>query len=228
MASDGRTVFDDISPTAWEHPSDRVALNALRELRGFDTVLRKLVGLLGFEFSNEAVGDAAPEESEQEFQDQLDTLLLDTDDFITQISDDWTNAQADNSLVIPSIPRTPSSPESIAAGRVVYLPPNAKSATCPGEAGLGNGDQTLLVQQGETEPGLFDKWGNPILPRDLTSGIYRGGRRPLDIYRRIHSGIKGTPMTGFRVSAATVPARWAARPAAAMKTPQPRASASLT
>jgi Zn-dependent protease with chaperone function len=43
----GRIRFDDISPTAWEHPSDRVALNALRELRGFDTVLRKLVGLLG-------------------------------------------------------------------------------------------------------------------------------------------------------------------------------------
>jgi hypothetical protein len=25
-------------------------------------------------------------------------------------------------------------------------------------------------------------------------GIYRGGRRPLDIFRRIHQGIAGTPM----------------------------------
>ena len=33
--------------------------------------------------------------------------------------------------------------------------------------------------------------------RDLTSGIYRGGRRPLDLYRRIYSGIKGTPMPPF-------------------------------
>jgi mono/diheme cytochrome c family protein len=33
-----------------------------------------------------------------------------------------------------------------------------------------------------------------IIPRNLRSGIYRGGRRPLDIYYRIHEGIKGVPM----------------------------------
>ncbi len=38
----------------------------------------------------------------------------------------------------------------------------------------------------------------------------------------------GTPMTGFSVSAATVPARCAAMPAAAMNTAQPRSSASFT
>ena len=46
-------------------------------------------------------------------------------------------------------------------------------------------------------PGLFDDWGNSIKPRDLTTGVFRGGRRPIDIYRRIHSGIKGTPMQQF-------------------------------
>ena len=157
----------------------------------------KLVGLLGFDFSIEAVGGDTPEEYEQDFADQLDTLNLDSDDMIGQIADDWTIAQGEDSLVMPSIPRTPSSPASIASGREVYLSANAKCATCHGEAGLGNGEQTLLVQQGQTEPGLFDNWGNEIQPRNLTSGIYRGGRRPLDIYRRIHSGIKGTPMTGF-------------------------------
>jgi hypothetical protein len=33
-----------------------------------------------------------------------------------------------------------------------------------------------------------------IIPRNLRTGIYRGGRRPLDIYYRIHEGIKGVPM----------------------------------
>lgn len=33
-----------------------------------------------------------------------------------------------------------------------------------------------------------------LLPRNLRSGVYRGGRRPLDIYRRIAAGIEGTPM----------------------------------
>ncbi len=33
-----------------------------------------------------------------------------------------------------------------------------------------------------------------IIPRNLRLGIYRGGRRPLDLYRRLHAGINGTPM----------------------------------
>ena len=44
--------------------------------------------------------------------------------------------------------------------------------------------------------GLHDIWGNQLPPRDLHRGIYRGGRRPIDIYRRIVVGIKGTPMPG--------------------------------
>ena len=33
-----------------------------------------------------------------------------------------------------------------------------------------------------------------IQPRNLRHGIYRGGRRPLDLYYRIHAGINGAPM----------------------------------
>ena len=36
----------------------------------------------------------------------------------------------------------------------------------------------------------------PIPPRNLRLGIYRGGRRPLDIYRRLYTGINGAPMPG--------------------------------
>ena len=35
----------DISSRAWEHPADRGALNALRQLRGFDFVIKKLFAL---------------------------------------------------------------------------------------------------------------------------------------------------------------------------------------
>ena len=34
----------DISSRAWEHPADRGALNALRQLRGFVSLLRDLGG----------------------------------------------------------------------------------------------------------------------------------------------------------------------------------------
>ena len=33
-----------------------------------------------------------------------------------------------------------------------------------------------------------------IPPRNLRLGVYRGGRRPLDLYYRIHAGINGAPM----------------------------------
>jgi mono/diheme cytochrome c family protein len=40
----------------------------------------------------------------------------------------------------------------------------------------------------------LDDWGNPIRPNNLNRGIYRGGRRPIDIYWRIAKGINGVKM----------------------------------
>jgi Zn-dependent protease with chaperone function len=40
-----RTVLTAISSRAWEHPADRGALTALRELRGFDEIVKMLSGL---------------------------------------------------------------------------------------------------------------------------------------------------------------------------------------
>lgn len=45
-----------------------------------------------------------------------------------------------------------------------------------------------------TQKRIIDDWGNEISPRDLTRGLYRFGRRPIDLFRRIHTGIQGTPM----------------------------------
>jgi hypothetical protein len=39
----------------------------------------------------------------------------------------------------------------------------------------------------------YDTWGTLVRPNNLTAGVYRGGRRPLDIYYRIRAGI--TPST---------------------------------
>jgi len=35
-----------------------------------------------------------------------------------------------------------------------------------------------------------------IPPRNLRLGLYRGGRRPVDLYRRLYTGINGAPMPG--------------------------------
>lgn len=44
--STDRTVLHGISSRAWEHPADRGALVALRKLRGFDTVVKRLSSLI--------------------------------------------------------------------------------------------------------------------------------------------------------------------------------------
>ena len=44
---------------------------------------------------------------------------------------------------------------------------------------------------------FYDEWGTIGRPADLTTGVYRGGRRPIDLYWRIHSGINGSNMPNF-------------------------------
>jgi mono/diheme cytochrome c family protein len=43
----------------------------------------------------------------------------------------------------------------------------------------------------------FDEWGTLVRPNNFTGGIFRGGRRPIDMYYRIHSGINGSGMANF-------------------------------
>lgn len=40
----------------------------------------------------------------------------------------------------------------------------------------------------------LDDWGRPLRPANLNRGIYKGGRRPIDIYWRIAKGINGSKM----------------------------------
>lgn len=165
----------------------------------------KRVQVLELDYSQESAADD-PQGTLAGFiaalQEQFPT---DLDDETTQVAESWSGAQASDVEVVPKTGRTESELASIERGRKLFLSDTAKCSTCHGEAGRGDGAQTLLVQkdkQGRERPapGLYDDWGNEIRPRDLTSGIYRGGRRPVDIYRRIYAGIKGTPMTGFGTS----------------------------
>jgi hypothetical protein len=55
------------------------------------------------------------------------------------------------------------------------------------------------LKAGVSPAEVAEMWSLPIQelkPRSLRMGIYRGGRRPLDLYRRISVGIKGAKMPG--------------------------------
>ena len=83
--------------------------------------------------------------------------------------------------------------------------------SCHGASGLGDGPSAYVLEEdgsfrldekGARISAYKDDWGHVIFPRDLTRGIYRGGKRPIDIYRRIYAGINGTPMPGIGESKA--------------------------
>jgi mono/diheme cytochrome c family protein len=47
---------------------------------------------------------------------------------------------------------------------------------------------------GRQVPFRYDDWGTLVRPANLTSGVYRGGRRPIDFYWRIKGGIDPSAM----------------------------------
>jgi hypothetical protein len=55
-------------------------------------------------------------------------------------------------------------------------------------------DRELLAER-EAVAATFYPVRNAI-PRNLRKGIYRGGRRRIDLFSRMHAGIAGTPMPG--------------------------------
>lgn len=119
------------------------------------------------------------------------------------IADGWTRAEDPASVITPSVARVADDAASRERGRLMYLSDKTKCYTCHGVTGRGNGGATedfwKKPGSNDTYPkrGLHDVWGNLLAPRDLTRGQYRGGRRPVDLFRRLYAGIKGTPMPAF-------------------------------
>lgn len=58
----------------------------------------------------------------------------------------------------------------------------------------GVGCISCHIDYGRANNLKYDAWGTIVRPLDLTQGVYRGGRRPVDLYWRIHSGINGAQM----------------------------------
>jgi mono/diheme cytochrome c family protein len=131
------------------------------------------------------------------------------EDIAATLADDWKTADLAETPIVPTVKRTPPTKDSIERGRELFLSKVAGKKTecleCHGVSGRGDGGNTekfwpipgTKPERKYEEPGLHDIWGHPQKPRDLTRGIYRGGRRPVDIYRKVHQGIPGTQMNGF-------------------------------
>jgi mono/diheme cytochrome c family protein len=143
---------------------------------------------------------AATEEFAKYEKDEWPTVI---DESATLVAETWVNAEVPESLVLPSVARVADDAASRERGRRLYLSDKGKCYTCHGIHGRGDGSATEEFWKNpdtnENYPrrGLHDKWGHVLQPRNLTLGQYRGGRRPVDLFRRVYAGIKGTPMPAF-------------------------------
>ena len=50
------------------------------------------------------------------------------------------------------------------------------------------------LDYGRKDTFRYDAWGTIVRPANLTAGVYRGGRRPVDLYWRLHAGIPASVM----------------------------------
>jgi mono/diheme cytochrome c family protein len=117
-------------------------------------------------------------ENELDEEDDFDPEVV--AESVADIADSW--QRADEELVRPITVNPPRTEETIQAGAVAF----AEFACVKCHGADARGSKSADVGQ--------DIWGRTAYPANLALGMLHGGRRPVDIYRRIYSGINGTPM----------------------------------
>ncbi len=112
-----------------------------------------------------------------------------TADYVTLIANFWNEAAEEQNIIRPDpnypIPSGDQRRESIIRGWDLFRK--------PGDAGC----ITCHKDYGRQSVKFFDSWGTIGRPIDVTKGMYRGGRRRIDLYWRIHAGVNGSNMPGF-------------------------------
>lgn len=82
-----------------------------------------------------------------------------------------------------AVPQDPgSSPALVEKGRKLY---EAQCVACHGAGGRGDGSSSYHLR---------DWQDAEILPRDFTTGVFRAGSAPIDLFLRMRTGLNGTPM----------------------------------
>ena len=120
---------------------------------------------------------------EAQSEDEIDPENVPT--YVKRIIDRW--QEAAHQIVTPVSAMVPYSEESVKIGEKAFLNDTAGCFKCHGPDGRGREIPNAVLEPGSP----------PVRSADLTSGMLHGGDRPIDIYRRIYSGINGTPMPSF-------------------------------
>ena len=110
-------------------------------------------------------------------------------DYVKTFSPRFKSETVPDPIPIPT-PPYPSLKEAPAAliqeGRMVYR--TLQCWACHGNAGKGDGPSANE---------LVDDWEVPIRPFDFSTGAFKFGDSPADVYRTFNTGLNGTPMPSF-------------------------------
>lgn len=98
----------------------------------------------------------------------------------------WANEAAEP-VTIP--PRPQFNAGLIEQGQRIFVAMGC--VPCHGETGRGDGPSAQ---------GLLDADDYPLPPADFTTGVFKAGRTPEDLYRTILVGVPGTPMPSFQAA----------------------------
>ncbi|HEY2685963.1 MAG TPA: cbb3-type cytochrome c oxidase subunit II [Steroidobacteraceae bacterium] len=129
-------------------------------------------------WGNAADGHVIPE------QDRWDLV-----DYIKTFSTRFKSEAVPEPIPVPTPPYASLKqvpPSVIQEGRMVYR--TLQCWSCHGNAGKGNGPSAN---------DLVDDWETPIRPFDFSSGAFKFGDSPADVYRTFNTGLNGTPMPSF-------------------------------
>ena len=117
-----------------------------------------------------------------------DNEILELADYVLSLNENSNKDKPTTPITIPPQPKFTSS--FIAQGQKVYTA--MKCSLCHGETGHGDGPSSW---------DLVDSDGYPLPPADYTTGVFKAGDRPEDLYRTIMVGVPGTPMPSFESAA---------------------------
>ncbi len=157
----------------------------------------------------------APTERKK-YEDQLESVRT----LAAEAAGKWNDADA-SATPVPRRAEAERSPEkvveSIRRGRELFYGVVANCIKCHGESALGDGQITDFDEwTKELDPTVPDAIAEyldlgalpprNIRPRNLRQGVYRGGRRPIDLFWRLKNGIDGSGMPAVLMKDPAAPA----------------------
>ena len=129
---------------------------------------------------------------------------IDPVEFVDALELEQSRWQMAETLVVRAVSAEPAyNDDSVKLGRTLFI--KSSCYQCHGADAEGQTEwlsAEFIAAQAAAPEGSrieinYDAWGDPAPAADITARMLHGGRRPIDIYRRIYTGINGTPMPAF-------------------------------